>query len=512
MNNTLLFLLFTLLGLASLAQTRICISEPVDSIAFYEDWGGVELMAKAANDRWNYFSFDYKEISETRYSIQRDGYTSNSANELDKGGFTISPQDLLPMDSHEFGKQFEAEHLEPVALEIIEDNDRWVIYRLNGHILLLETYYLDSDDDNKAYWELDEVTHHPYFFVEIGDKRMIAITEFDLNGLDNFGYIAFTHTKPLIVVDDIDFSKGKAIKQTRQDLLDRLMFADAWHVQFDYNLVGLFPDGFGTQSQRFVNTFGDPVIEGSYNSFRFINHIVIAEKDSLLELFTLDFMQDPVTVRSVYTYYGENPPYLLQVLQGNSLKVLDHTLAQLPDDSIPRPRSFTVCGNVPSWRYTITDSVLRKIDGDLFLNEKITEQTVDLSPVDYDRISLISKHDTEYFDYHSFQYGFTLQGSEMVFKKNGKSGLLVANFNIDKPPLLKVVLPARYDAIEFEYYRKPVKLKKGGLYGWYPQTNEAKYSKLKAFDRHFSRFELPDGRQGWIDLEGNEYLDELHKN
>lgn len=40
----------------------------------------------------------------------------------------------------------------------------------------------------------------------------------------------------------------------------------------------------------------------------------------------------------------------------------------------------------------------------------------------------------------------------------------------------------------------------------YPFIKEIKYKKLGNFNENFARFELPNGQKGWLDLEGNEYL------
>jgi len=49
---------------------------------------------------------------------------------------------------------------------------------------------------------------------------------------------------------------------------------------------------------------------------------------------------------------------------------------------------------------------------------------------------------------------------------------------------------------------------KDSLFTYYPIKKEFRYKKLGNFQGNFARFELPNGQKGWLDLQGNEYLDE----
>ena len=45
------------------------------------------------------------------------------------------------------------------------------------------------------------------------------------------------------------------------------------------------------------------------------------------------------------------------------------------------------------------------------------------------------------------------------------------------------------------------------MFGFWPQNTNAKYSELKEFEKGFARFKMPDGIQGWLCLDGKEYID-----
>jgi len=60
-----------------------------------------------------------------------------------------------------------------------------------------------------------------------------------------------------------------------------------------------------------------------------------------------------------------------------------------------------------------------------------------------------------------------------------------------------------YDAVWFE--NDLVKVRKNGLEGYYGITKTC-YKSISAFNNYLAQFELPDGTKGYVDNEGNEYM------
>jgi len=50
-------------------------------------------------------------------------------------------------------------------------------------------------------------------------------------------------------------------------------------------------------------------------------------------------------------------------------------------------------------------------------------------------------------------------------------------------------------------------IEKDGLFTYYPIIREIKYKKLGNFKGKYARFELPNGKKGWLATDGKEYLD-----
>jgi hypothetical protein len=95
--------------------------------------------------------------------------------------------------------------------------------------------------------------------------------------------------------------------------------------------------------------------------------------------------------------------------------------------------------------------------------------------------------------------------------KNGKYNLNTIDFLID-PKIdeqnLKFnnLLPKNLDSI-VTINQDLYKISKNNLFTYYPLVKEIKYKKLEAFQEDFARFELPNGKKGWLSLDGKEYLD-----
>lgn len=69
------------------------------------------------------------------------------------------------------------------------------------------------------------------------------------------------------------------------------------------------------------------------------------------------------------------------------------------------------------------------------------------------------------------------------------------------------VLPKRLDFVQVE--GSDLMIYKNGLKGCYPYNKEPKYRDVGNERFGFFRFELPDGRKGWLDSNtGKEYIDE----
>lgn len=116
-------------------------------------------------------------------------------------------------------------------------------------------------------------------------------------------------------------------------------------------------------------------------------------------------------------------------------------------------------------------------------------------PKEYKDPKLISGKD-EY--YYSGDY-VSLPPSWIVAKKKGKYGV----FDVKEEN--KEILPFVYDKIEAK--NTHLLLWKKGLVAYYPLSETPRYKTLEPFKYSLARFQLPDGRWGWLGKDGKEYID-----
>ncbi|MES2487717.1 MAG: hypothetical protein V4581_17445 [Bacteroidota bacterium] len=72
----------------------------------------------------------------------------------------------------------------------------------------------------------------------------------------------------------------------------------------------------------------------------------------------------------------------------------------------------------------------------------------------------------------------------------------------------RVALEAGNYTFTYDEQRRDLKFEKGKLFGYWPMHNAVRYTALDTFNKGFARFTLPNGKQGWLSLDGKEYLDE----
>ncbi|MBC9798461.1 hypothetical protein [Sinomicrobium weinanense] len=213
-------------------------------------------------------------------------------------------------------------------------------------------------------------------------------------------------------------------------------------------------------------------------------------------------------IRAAYQWHPNDQRWL-QVLQGNNVLCVDLKGNEVKEPSPKDPVLW--CGTLPVFRYCIdkeNNQIIYESDHvDFGPNRKILNTTLD--NIDAEQIKFLNGEDLSQYEigdglgelYHVPKYW-------ILIVKGEKYGLAGIDHGQDDKISLKALLPMVYDSIVFKDYLTPLKLKKNGLYTWYLGDEKPKYKSLSSFDHHFSRFELPDGRKGWIDLNGNEYIDQ----
>ena len=153
-----------------------------------------------------------------------------------------------------------------------------------------------------------------------------------------------------------------------------------------------------------------------------------------------------------------------------------------------------------------------------------------------DSIDLINTKDIEKFHFSNIDNNIIFKNSAFIKDDNSNSKIIDSiNFNNDIVFYKKLdgkyginylgyFIPKKqnisnqyYELVNFgdyqnlqniEYKFSFYKMKRNNLYNLFPLQKDFKYKSLEDFKFGFARFELPNGKKGWLSLDGTEYLDD----
>jgi hypothetical protein len=90
--------------------------------------------------------------------------------------------------------------------------------------------------------------------------------------------------------------------------------------------------------------------------------------------------------------------------------------------------------------------------------------------------------------------------------KSFRDSLIIRKKNLEKDHRIVEIFSGQFSEIKGMGYYHPILFKAKDKYGYFPMNKTAKYKSINRFKGNFAEFELPNGRKGWLDLNGNEYL------
>jgi len=264
----------------------------------------------------------------------------------------------------------------------------------------------------------------------------------------------------------------------------------------------------------FRNYYGKEVIPRLYDSIVHNNYFIIAYAGKNIDIYNHALQKlDLPNVRIVRgrKYF----PMILQILQNNKVKkicadgkklsrILQH-YDEMPTNEyiglkiIKEGGIFTLIFADPfSEKKTqlvntinVQKFFFSHYDGALFESEFYDNELKD-----YPVCALLNngKYDINYIQY--YLHGTHDENVDYIIPKVNDTELLEDSKQ----------LPKNLDECQQDY--PYFKIKKEGLWGYYPLQKVPRYKELTDFIEDFARFTLPNGHKGWLYKDGKEYLDE----
>ena len=272
------------------------------------------------------------------------------------------------------------------------------------------------------------------------------------------------------------------------------------------------------------------ILNKTYDRIKFSeNYIFCYEKDKTI-------IYDKLLNKTLYDNLrvGYDTLGSIQCLIDNKIQWLDYK--GIFHDTFPNPK-WALTGSINSTHRNIfreNNFIFESYDtGGLV--DRVRRDSIVLSKSDEIESIFYLNNSTKhsYNDYSdlkavfSFPYSYYLINSnneqKLVSIKNKRDSIeQVLNYSQDnimsnqaQKDSIKSLIMNLKDDIEIETifegdlesfgYNHPIKFKVGNLFGYYPQNKTAKYKNIDKFNFHFAKFELENGKTGWLDIYGNEY-------
>ena len=255
--------------------------------------------------------------------------------------------------------------------------------------------------------------------------------------------------------------------------------------------------------------------ENNYDTILFrANNFLIAKQNKTTKIFNTkgEVFSIPkyITIAEIQANVG------YQIVLGDRLKMIN-SFGQF-DDSIKFVFGLGLCGTVTKSKskiFTRNDSTFMnyytKYPRSSYLGEDIDSTTNDTVFISRN-IDLYFLNGTKFHNSRgddNFAKG--LESNVFLEKiKNEEINLLrLERFEktfkitpiLKSIKLLQEIIDRNYN-LNYAYFI----YRKGNKFGYYPLQLITKYKSLKSFDRQFAAFVLPNGRKGWLGIDGKEYF------
>jgi len=468
-----------------------------DRISFRD--GGFKLYKKSENGNDRQFELELLELYDYEYNIS---YYSEKNKPEGLGDSIIETESLPSFSIDEFSEQ-------NVSLYYRKQNSVFQLDYFNNTYFTVRTFqyeerYNENIRGREYKWNLVETEFYNYFIINVKESTQIVVfVKHDEWGADIEGFIANGNNGLIAKLDGQSFTTQIEDKETTKQLKK---------LTSTYNYIDRFANLYRVARNNELRdlVFNEQLIEEKYDTLYLQNGFVIGKKKREYHVYNLKLkIISPKNTRAVFTA-GDTD---CQILVNNQIKWLNK------EGLVSKSKAeltYFVCGTVRSVKREITRN------GSLFqMTEEVDE--FDGSPpktVKY-KLPWTGKEYETYFlngsktlihDGNSdvdAQYKLPSTAyNYFIVQQDNKFILLEYFFGKDGVHSQQKLLPGTYDLIKSESYYSPILFQRGEKFGYYPINKTVRYSTLQKFTGAFARFSLENGKKGWLDVYGNEYMDE----
>lgn len=423
---------------------------------------------------------------------------------------------------------------------IHDDRTMSTLKLFNEHIFMVQQYLFEKEQSHIA-----DTYFFNYCIIDLGNDRHI-VALLDKNGAVT-SYIIPTLKRT--IVGGVDRYGGEAnwdhIKEEKYDnswktTMEKLYKKVSPFIEKEYYFSAITKD----RKYTLVDIFDEPIFPSAYDTISIGHHFIVTKKENELTLYNSTLEKIPLNNIRAYYFYGP----LIQVLQGNAIKKIDLKGKKSNFSN----RMAVICGTTSLSNYDATYNfeMMQDASKGNYLNIIIEPLDILGQPTKlfFKKIyfkNLTTDYTLSFFDKRkkakrnfipSYEYPGEIPTNWLLISKGNKFGIIKYALNKVKftqeenskeksLDSLKIreedhsenlydttvqVLPIAYDSIGSKQYPYsfPIRIYKNGLVGYFPLNKDVRYSFLGEQQGYFIRFILPNGKKGWLDMKGNEFLDE----
>lgn len=381
---------------------------------------------------------------------------------------------------------------------------------------LFSSLYFNNLDINKPKWEFQDVDFWDYVFIRINKKYLIIALVYE-NDARLGGYIIPKKNETIVVAQNYVYKEaGRKIDTIK---LEKYISLESFY------RVKTTSNG----KQIVDKLFQEKVINKKFDRVTFKKNHILTQSANMIELYDKSCKQLHVRhVQAAFDSLGS-----IQCIINNEIKWLDYDFKI--HDTFPI-NIWGFCGTISS-----TDRKIVQINNLFYeysrtgyggLGDNRNDSILILEDKSVSHIKYLNNMDSDQFDEYSdlfsvfsypYSYYVLTKGNQkqlisLTNKKDAKAKEILNN-NIFSAEVsrdsINNLLGKLQNEIELKVhftgdfetfgYNHPIKFKSDNLYGYFPQNKEAKYRRLEKFNFFFAEFEDTKGRNGWIDIYGNEY-------
>ena len=421
----------------------------------------------------------------------------------------------------EIDETYDFDKLKKISFNYIEkfkdtDYDEYKLCLVNCNFFAIFKY---RHEKKEIYTTVEQ--YMPYVFIKFGNKKIVYT-------YDNEKLLIIPTKKRIKIFSLYDDSsthyKIEKLKITNAEIYNFSQYAFS-DLRDDFFKI----DTLENKKVKLKNIYNTTLINQRYDSIHLDQIIKCYDKDKI-DLYNLYYKKlNKFPLQASKDYRGS-----LQILEHNKVKWIDWTgmaiqkrlsfgivllpeakrheykyevnISKTDEKFILKAKNINTFGN--EYSETKTDSLtLKNTLGikNFYFQNNLSKAIISHNQAFYpfENAGLLElvdfSYEIIYFQKDNGTFGMSYLGKFLEKNENYRKSLESIEFNnFDN-----------YQNLQFiEYKNSFYKIKKNNLYMLYSLQKDFRYKKLESFNGNFARFELPDGRKGWLDLEGREYIDE----